>query len=73
MTRSALFNEILDLPPEDRLQLVEKIWDSLAVSAANIPVPDWHQVELDRRLEDPNERATISWEEVQAGLRQPKR
>jgi putative addiction module component (TIGR02574 family) len=39
MTRSALFDEILDLPPEDRLQLVEKIWDSLAVSAASIPVP----------------------------------
>lgn len=73
MTRSALFNEILDLPPEDRLQLVEKIWDSLAVSAADVPVPPWHETELDRRLADPDERATTSWEEVQARLRQPKR
>lgn len=73
MTRPALLSEILDLPPEDRLQLVEKIWDSLAVSAASIPVPDWHQAELDRRLEDPDERATASWEEVQARLRRLKR
>ncbi|MGK2935917.1 MAG: addiction module protein [Gemmatimonadaceae bacterium] len=34
--------------PKTRLQLVEKIWDSLAVSAASIPVPGWHQAELDR-------------------------
>lgn len=73
MTRSALFDEILDLPPEDRLQLVEKIWDSLAVSAESVPVPDWHQVELDRRLNDPKERATVTWDEVQARLRQPER
>lgn len=73
MTRPALFDEILDLPPEDRLQLVEKIWDSLAVSAESVPVPHWHQAELDDRLNDPREKATSSWEEVQARLRQPKR
>ena len=73
MTRPALVDEILDLPAEDRLQLVEKIWDSLAVSAESIPVPDWHKSELDDRLNDPSEKATSSWEEVQASLRQPKR
>lgn len=73
MTRAALLNEILDLPADERLQLVEKIWDSLAVSADSIPVPDWHKDELDRRLDDPSERATESWEGVQARLRQPKR
>ena len=73
MNRAALFDEILDLPAEDRLQLVEKIWDSLAVSAESIPVPDWHQAELDHRLDDPGERATSTWDEVQARLRQPKR
>jgi putative addiction module component (TIGR02574 family) len=71
MPRSALLSEILELPPAERLRLVEEIWDSLAVSAESVPVPDWHQAELDRRLDDPAEEATISWEEVQASLRKP--
>ena len=73
MTRPALVDEILDLPAEDRLQLVEKIWDSLAVSAESVPVPDWHKSELNDRLDDSSEKAISSWEEVQARLRQPKR
>ena len=73
MSRPALLNEILDLPPEERLQLVEKIWDSLAVSATAVPVPEWHQSELDHRLDDPTEQATASWEQVQGRLRKPKR
>ena len=72
MTRSALLNEILDLPLEDRLQLVETIWDSLAATAESVPVPEWHKSELDRRLADPAEQATVSWKEVQARLRKPK-
>ena len=73
MSRRALLSEILDLPPEERLQLVEKIWDSLAVSATAVPVPEWHQAELDHRLDDPTEQATASWEQVQGRLRKPKR
>jgi len=72
MSRSALLNEILDLSVEERLRLVEKIWDSLAASADSVPVPDWHQAELDRRLDDPDEQATVAWEEVQTRLRKPK-
>src|SRR5688500_3356865 len=71
MPRSALLSEILDLPAAERLRLVEEIWDSLAASAESVPVPEWHQAELDRRLDDPAEQATISWEEVQASLRKP--
>ncbi|MGI8619510.1 MAG: addiction module protein [Gemmatimonadaceae bacterium] len=69
MTASALLSQILRLPPEQRLQLVEDIWDSLAQSEASVPVPDWHRKELDRRLADADERATISWGEVQNRLK----
>jgi putative addiction module component (TIGR02574 family) len=72
MSRLALLSEILDLPAEDRLQLVERIWDSLAASAQSVPVPEWHQAELDHRLGDPDEQATVSWQEVQARLRKPE-
>lgn len=72
MDSSPLLKQILELPPEQRLQLVEDIWDSLARSEQNVPVPDWHRQELDRRLADPREDATLSWDEVQQRLK-PRR
>jgi len=63
--------DILGLPFDKRLELVEDIWDSLAADASAVPIPDWHQVELKRRLArhkaDPGEVET--WEEVQVKLR----
>ena len=69
MTRSALLAEILDLPASERLRLVEDIWDSLAASVHDLPVPDWHREELDRRLADPSEEATLSADDLKARLR----
>ena len=69
MNRPALLAEILDLPSDERLRLVEEIWDSLAASVSELPVPDWHREELDRRLADPSERATISVDDLEARLR----
>ena len=69
MSRPALLSEILDLPAAERLRLVEDIWDSLAASVSELPVPDWHREELDQRLADPGERPVISPEELKARLR----
>ena len=64
MAPDTLRDQIMQLPPAERLQLVEDIWDSLTASPSDIPVPDWHREELERRLSDPNEQATLSWDEV---------
>lgn len=72
MDSSPLLKQILELPPAQRLQLVEDIWDSLAQSEQNVPVPDWHRKELDRRLADRSEDATLSWDEVEQRLK-PRR
>jgi putative addiction module component (TIGR02574 family) len=69
MSRPALLAEILDLPTAERLRLVEDIWNSLATSIDQLPVPDWHREELDHRLADPAEQATISLDEMKARLR----
>jgi putative addiction module component (TIGR02574 family) len=69
MAATPLLKQILDLPAEQRLQLVEDIWDSLAQSEKSVPVPDWHREELDRRLADPSEDATESWNAVQERLK----
>ena len=68
MTRPALLNEILHLPAAERLRLVEDIWDSLGASTSDVPVPNWHQDELDRRLTDPTEQATVSADEIKKRL-----
>ncbi|HKS06918.1 MAG TPA: addiction module protein [Gemmatimonadaceae bacterium] len=69
MTPRPLLDEILRLPADQRLKLVEDIWDSLAASPTDVPVPQWHVAELDRRLADPEERPTLTWEQVQARLK----
>lgn len=40
-----------DLPVEQRMQLVEDLWDSIAADQAALPLTDEQRVELDRRLE----------------------
>jgi len=63
----------LGLPPNERLKLLEDIWDSLAATPEDIPVPEWHKAELDRRLDNPASGPGLTWDEVRARLHDPKR
>jgi putative addiction module component (TIGR02574 family) len=65
MTPKALLDEILRLPVEERLSLLEQVWDSVAADPAKVPVPAWHIEELDRRLADPNPER-LSWDELKS-------
>ena len=40
-----------DLPVEQRIELVEALWDSIAADQEALPLTDEQRVELDRRLE----------------------
>ena len=40
MTPKGLRDEILQLPASERLKLLEEIWDSLAATPEDVPVPD---------------------------------
>ena len=42
--------EILKLPVEERMRLVELIWESLAADTATLPLGDAHRAVLDERL-----------------------
>lgn len=54
--------EILRLPVEERMRLVELIWESLAADASALPLSDSHHALLDERLaeheRDPDDVAT---------------
>ncbi len=70
MTPKALLDEILRLPAADRLRLVEEIWDSLASSPDQVPMPDWHRGVLDKRLAEPKPEY-LNWQQVQDRLKKP--
>jgi len=59
-------HEIRKLSVEERIALVEAIWDSIADDAGALPLTDEQHVELERRLAryEANPERTRSWEEV---------
>lgn len=72
--KQGLVAEILALPVEDRVRLVEAIWDSISAVPEALPLTEWQKEELDRRLaeleENPDAGSTL--EEVFARIRRPK-
>ena len=60
------FPDVFALNVEQKLELMGELWDSITVSPENIPVPDWHIEELDRRKREYEQNPTIgmSWEEA---------
>lgn len=72
--KQELVAEILALPVEDRVRLVEAIWDSISAVPEALPLADWQKQELDRRLDDleQNPDAGSSLEEVLARIERVK-
>ena len=58
------------LPVEERLALVEQIWDSIAATPDSLPVTDAQRQELDRRLADYRDHPddVRSWQRVRSSL-----
>ena len=68
------FQELEALSVPERMQIVEDLWDSIARSNADLPVPQWQKDELARRktrhLQNP--RSGKTWDQVkQAILQRP--
>lgn len=53
---------------EERLALVEEIWDSIAADSTAIPLTDSQRLELERRIAEDaaDPAATRSWAEIKA-------
>jgi len=66
--------EILKLPAEERLRLVELLWESLRSTPAELPLSEAHRAALDTELadhqRDPSNVLTL--EEVLAGIHKPQ-
>jgi putative addiction module component (TIGR02574 family) len=61
--------------PEERLEMLERLWDSLSKTPDAVPVTDEQRAELDRRLDDldANPDDGMSLDELARSIRKPKR
>ena len=71
MSESLPMPEFDQLSVPERLELISQLWDSIPESDEDLPIPEWHREELDRRLAeaDAAPEAGIPWEQVRAELR----
>ena len=69
MSKPAL--NISDLSPEERLRLIEELWDSLAEKPEAVPLTNPQREELDRRLDDLEQSGPVGipWDEVLQQIR----
>ena len=58
------------LSVEERLALVEELWDSIAEDSAAAPVTDAQRAELDRRLAEHDARPddVVSWQDIKTSI-----
>jgi len=55
---------------EERLTLVEELWDSIAADSSAVPLTEAQRTELDRRIaeHEANPDDVVPWEEVKASI-----
>ena len=72
MVAKNLLDDVLALPPADKLELFERLRESLRDDPAADPTSEAHKRVLDERLDDlaANLDDAASWEEVEARVEQ---
>lgn len=72
MTKVGTLGDINRLPAEERLDLIEKLWDSLAEDPRQIAITAAQRAELDRRLDEMEAKGAegIPWERVLQQIRE---
>jgi putative addiction module component (TIGR02574 family) len=71
MDITATLNEIATLSVEDRIRIVQAIWDSIAAEQVYPDLTDAQKQELDRRTADydSNPDNVLTWEEIKASIK----
>ncbi len=68
MDYQSVLDEVESWPIDDRLRLVQDVWDRLAAGGQEPELSDEMKTEIDRRLaaHAANPEAAIPWEQVEA-------
>ncbi len=70
MNITATLNEIVSLSIEERIRLVQAIWDSIAAEQAYPDLTETQKRELDHRIDDYeiNPDNVMTWEEIKGSI-----
>lgn len=62
--------EIRELPLNEKLQLMEALWEDLRSREEVVPVPEWHKELLDarRKAVEAGQEPVLDWDEVKHSL-----
>jgi hypothetical protein len=66
--------ELQQMPRQDKLRLLESLWEDLSRDDAELESPAWHAAalaETERRLADGQEQV-LDWDQAKAQLRAPR-
>ena len=71
MSSEEIRQEVKLLGLAEKLLLVEDVWDSIALSNSELPLPDWQKKELDKRYREykAGKQDLHDWKSVHEGLR----
>ncbi|WP_204102854.1 MULTISPECIES: addiction module protein [Spirulina sp. CCY15215] len=74
MNITATLNEIASLSIEERIDLVQAIWDGIAAEQIYLDLTETQKQELDRRIEDSeaNPENVMTWEEIKGYIKEQK-
>lgn len=63
--------EVHQLPLNEKLQIMEAIWEDLCRNAENFESPEWHREVLEERqkLIDSGQAKFLDWEQAKADVR----
>jgi len=66
--------DVQAMTPEERLDLMSRIWESFTRDPDSLPLTATQAAELDRRMKmfDEGKMPTVPWEEIQARHRRKK-
>ena len=67
---SVAIEELLELSIPDKLDVLERLWDSITADPKQVAIPEWHLEELDRREEElqRNPQTGTDWKAVKQRL-----
>lgn len=71
MDITATLREVIALSVEDRIRIVQAIWDSIAAEQVYPILTEPQQREIDRRIADSetNPDDLLTWEEIKASIK----
>jgi putative addiction module component (TIGR02574 family) len=74
MNLETVLTEVQAWPPEDRLRLIEEVWEGLSDELHDFELTDDLKALLDHRLAalDANPDDVVTWDEIKAHVRRPR-